>query len=77
MNKTQGFINNSNERHTMTKQELLTTTATLKTVAQKVFSNSNKTIREEISDVAKLNVATENHVKAELQKATNIKWTIL
>ena len=76
MIKTQGFKNNTNERHTMTKQELLTTTATLKTVAQKVFSNSNKTIREEISDVAKLNVATENHVKAELQKATNIKWTI-
>ena len=75
MIKTQGFKNNTNERHTM-KQELLTTTANLKTVAQKVFSNSNKTIREEISDVAKLNVATQNHVVAELQKATNIKWTI-
>lgn len=76
MNKTLGFINNPKERHTMTKQELLTTTATLKTVAQKVFSNSSKTIREEISDVAKLNTATESHVRAELQKATNIKWTI-
>ena len=76
MIKTQGFKNNTNERHTMTKQELLTTTANLKTVAQKVFSNSNKTIREEISDVAKLNIATQNHVRAELQKATNIKWTI-
>ena len=72
MDKTQGFINNTNERHTMTN----TTEATLKTVAQKVFSNSNKTIREEISDVAKLNTATEEHVRAELQKATNIKWTI-
>ena len=72
MDKTQGFINNTNERHTMTN----TTEATLKTVAQKVFSNSNKTMREEISDVAKLNTATQDYVRAELQKATNIKWTI-
>ena len=74
MIKTLGFINNSKKDKHMTKQELQTTTANLTKIAEEVFKHGTKTQKEEIGDVAKLNIAIMPYVAEMKAQGSNYEW---
>jgi hypothetical protein len=53
-----------------------TTETTLKTVLQNAFKNSTKEIKNQASDISKMNLASIPYIQEQMKQGSNIKWTI-
>ena len=53
-----------------------TTETTLKTVLQNAFKNSAKEIKNQASDISKMNISAVPYIQEQMKQGSNIKWTI-
>ena len=53
-----------------------TTEQVLKTVLQETLKNSTKEVKNQITDIARMNNSAYPYIQEQIQKGSNIKWTI-
>ena len=65
----------SESKYIMTKSNM-TTEQNLKEVLSNALKNSNKEIKNQSGDIAKMNIACVPYIQEQMKQGSNIKWTI-